>query len=327
VRRREFLALIGGAAAWPILARAQQPTMPVIGYLGSASPDTYIVRLRAFHEGLKEQGYIDGQNVAIEYRWAEGHYDRLPMLAAELVHRQVTLIVAGGGTPSVLSAKSATSTIPIIFETATNPVQLGLVASLNRPGGNLTGVTNLNVEVGPKRLELLRELMPKATTIAVLVNPASGALTEYFLQGLHAAAPALGMQLHVKNASTERDLETVFEDLARVPPDALIIGPDIFFLAHSQQLGTLALRHALPAIALYRPFLLAGGLMSYGPSETEPYHLVGIAAGKILHGEKPADLPVQQATKVELIIDLKTAKALGLTVPLPLLGRADEVIE
>jgi len=315
------------AISAPFAARAQQPAVPVIGFLGGVSPDTYTVRLRAFRQGLKEEGYAEGQSVAIEYRWAEGHYDRLPMLAAELVQRQVTVIVAGGGTPSAVAAKAATATIPIVFEVAIDPIEAGLVASLNRPGGTLTGVVNLNVEVGPKRLELLRELMPKATIIAVLVNPTSRVLTEQFLRELQAAAPGFGMQLHVLHASTEHDFDTVFTALRQMRADALVIGPDVFFLVHLEQLGALALRHAVPAIALYRPFLAAGGLMSYGASQTEPYRLVGISTGKILHGEKPADLPVQRATKVELIINLKTAKALGLTVPLSLLGRADEVIE
>jgi putative tryptophan/tyrosine transport system substrate-binding protein len=328
MRRREFIRLLGGAAiARPLAAHAQQPGLPVIGFLGSASPDTYAVRLRAFRQGLKEEAYAEGQNVAIEYRWAEGHYDRLPVLAAELVHRQVTVIVAGGGTPSAVAAKAATTTIPIVFEVAIDPIEAGLVANLNRPGGNLTGVINLNVEVAPKWLELLRELMPKATSIAVLVNPTSGVLVEQVLHELQAAAPTLGIQLHVLHASTEGDLDTVFAALGQLRADALVIAPDIFFLAHIEQLGALAFRHALPAIALYRPFVEAGGLMSYGANQTEPYRLVGISAGKILHGEKPGELPVQRATKVELIINLKTAKALGLTVPLPLLGRADEVIE
>jgi ABC-type uncharacterized transport system substrate-binding protein len=328
MRRRDFIKVIAGSAiAAPVVARAQQPATPVIGFLGSASPDTYAVRLRAFRQGLKEEGYAEGQNLAIEYRWAEGHYDRLPVLAAELVHRKVTVIVAGGGTPSAVAAKAATATIPIVFEVAIDPIEAGLVASLNQPGGNLTGVVNLNVEVAPKWLELLRELMPKATSIAVLVNPTSGVLAEQVLHELQAAALALGIQLHVLHASTERDLDPVFAALGQLRADALVIAPDIFFLAHMEQLGGLVLRHALPAIALYRPFVEAGGLMSYGASQTEPYRLTGISAGKILHGEKPADLPVQRSTKVELIINLKTAKALGLTVPLPLLGRADEVIE
>jgi len=264
--------------------------------------------------------------VAVEYRWAEGHDDRLPVLAAELVHREVTVITANG-TPSSMASKAATATIPIVFETATDPVTLGLVASLNRPGGNLTGVTNLNIEVGPKRLELLRELLPAATIIAVLVDPSSPAVTEQFMHDLQAAAPALGMQLHVLHASVDTDFEAVFAAVAQVRADALIIGPYLSLNARMEQLGALSLRHALPAFFTYRPFVAAGGLVSYGANETETYRLVGIYTGKILKGEKPGDLPVQRSTKVELIINLKTAKALGLKVPLSLLGRADEVIE
>ncbi len=328
MRRRDFIKVIAGSAiAAPRAARAQQPGVPLIGFLGSVSPEMYTARLRAFRQGLREEGYVEGQNVAIEYRWAEGHYDRLPVLAAELVHRKVAVIVAGGGTPSAVAAKAATATIPIVFAVAVDPIEAGLVANLHRPGGNVTGVTNLNVEVAPKRLEMLRELMPTATTVAVLVNPTSPVLTEQFLRELQTAVPALGIQLHVLHASTERDLDAVFAALDQLRADALIITADQFFLAHLEQLGALALRHALPATALYRPFVAAGGLMSYGASETEYYRLAGIYAGKILHGEKPGDLPVQRATKVELIINLKTAKALGLTVPLSLLGRADEVIE
>jgi putative tryptophan/tyrosine transport system substrate-binding protein len=300
--------------------------MPVIGFLSGTSPEGYAVRLRAFALGMREEGYIEGQNVAIEYRWAGDHEDQLPVLAAELVHRQVTAIAAAGS-PSSVAAKAATATIPIVFETASDPVALGLVASLNRPGGNLTGVTNLNVEVGAKKLELLRELRPAATIIAVLVNPSAPALTEQFMRDLQAAAPALGMQLHVMYASTDRDLDTVFAALGQLRADALVIGPYQFFNSRTEKLGALSLRHAVPAISTYRPFVAAGGLMSYGADETETYRLVGIYAGKILKGEKPADLPIQQATKVELIVNLKTAKALGLTVPLSLLGRADEVIE
>jgi putative tryptophan/tyrosine transport system substrate-binding protein len=326
MRRREFIALLGGAAAWPAAASAQQPAIPVIGFLSTTSPEVYAVRLHAFRQGLKKEGYIEGQNVAVESRWAGDQEDRLPTLAAELAGRQVTVIVAGGS-PSSVAAKAATATIPIVFETAADPVKLGFVASLNRPGGNLTGVTNLNVEVGPKRLELLRELIPTATKVAVLVNPTSPALTEQFLRDLQAAAPALGMQLHVLHASTERDFDMVFATLGQLRADALLIGPDLFFFRHIEQLGALALRHAVPAIHQYRPFVAAGGLMSYGANESETYRLIGIHAGKILKGEKPADLPVQRSTKVELIINLKTAKALGLNVPLSLLGRADEVIE
>jgi putative ABC transport system substrate-binding protein len=324
MKRREFITLLGGTAVtWPLAVRAQQRAMPVIGFLSSTSPLTYAARLPAFAEGLKDEGYIEGQNVAIEYRWAGDHDDRLPVLAAELVHRQVTVIVAGGS-PSSLAAKAATATIPIVFETAGDPITLGLVASLNRPGGNLTGVTNLNVEVGQKKLELLRELLPAATIIAVLVNPSAPTITEQFLRNLQAAAPALGMQLHVVQASTDRDLDTVFEALRA---DALVIGPYLFFNSRLERLGALSLRHAVPTIFTYRKFVAAGGLMSYGPNETETYRLVGIYTGKILKGAKPGDLPVHRSTKVELIINLKTAKALGIAVPLALSGRADELIE
>jgi len=328
MQRRDFITLLGGAAAaWPLTARAQQPPLPVIGFLSTASPDLYAIRLRAFRQGLKEAGYVEGQNVAIEYRWAEGQNNRLPVLAAELVHRHVDVIVAGGGSPSVVAAKAATATIPIVFAVAVDPVKTGLVASLNRPGGNLTGITNLNVEVGPKRLELLRELLPTTTIIALLVNPTNPSVAEPFTRALKAAASTLGLQLHVLQASTEQDFDKVFAALVQLRAGALVIGPDTFFNARSEQLAALSLRHAMPAIFQYREFAVAGGLISYGTDETEFYRLVGVYAGRILKGEKAADLPVQQSTKVELIINLKTAKALGLTVPLPLIGRADEVIE
>jgi putative ABC transport system substrate-binding protein len=328
VGRREFITLLGGtAAAWPLAARAQQAAVPVIGFLSSASADVYAIRLRAFRQGLKEAGYVEGQNVEIEYRWGEGHNDRLPAFAAELVRREVTVIAAAGGTPSALAAKAATATIPIVFGVAVDPVEVGLVASLNRPGGNLTGVTNLNAEVGPKRLELLHELLPAATIIAVLVDPTSPTLAEAFLRDLQAAARALGVRLHVLHATSERDFDAVFATLIQLRASALIIGPGILFVARSEQLAVLAARHAVPTVFQYRPFAAAGGLLSYGSNETEFYRLVGIYAGRILKGEKPADLPVQQSTKVELIINLKTARALSLTIPLPLLGRADEVIE
>jgi putative ABC transport system substrate-binding protein len=327
MQRREFITLLGGAAAaWPLAAQAQQPALPVIGFLSSASPDLYAIRLRAFRQALKEAGYVEGQNVAIEYCWAEGHNDRLPVLAADLVRRQVDVIAAGGGTPSAVAAKAATATIPIVFAVATDPVKIGLVASLNRPGGNLTGITNLNVEVGPKRLELLRELLPTATIIAVLVNPTSP-IGEPFARAMQVAARTLGLQLHVLQASTEQDFDRVFADLAQFRAGALVISPDVFFNTRSEQLAALSLRHAVPAIYQYREFAAAGGLISYGSDETEYYRLIGIYAGRILKGEKPADLPVVQATKVEMILNLKTAKTLGITVPLPLIGRADEVIE
>jgi putative ABC transport system substrate-binding protein len=326
MKRREFITLLGGTAAtWPLGARAQ-PAMPVIGFLSSTSPQAYAIRLRAVALGLKEEGYIEGQNVTTEYRWAGDHEDRLPALAAELVHRRVT-VIAAGGTPSSVAAKAATATIPVVFETASDPVRLGFVASLNRPGGNLTGVTNLNVEVGQKRLELLRELLPAATIIAVLVNPSAPALTEQFMGDLQAAAPALGMRLHVLYASSDRDLDTAFAALGRLRADALVIGPYLFFNSRMEELGALSLRHAVPAIFTYRRFAVAGGLMSLGADETETYRLVGNYTGKILKGAKPGDLPVQRVTKVELIINLKTAKALGIAVPLALSGRADELIE
>ena len=297
MRRREFISLIGGAAAtWPLGVRAQQ-SLPVIGFLSSASAGDYAIRLGAFRQGLKEAGYVEGQNVAIEYRWAEDQYNRLPALAAELVHRQVAVIVAGGGTPSAMAAKAATATIPIVFSVATDPVKIGFVKSLNRPGGNLTGVTSQNEDVGQKRLELLHELLPTATSIAVLVNPTS-VLTEPFLQALQPPARALGVQLHVLNASTHRDFDSAFATLVQLRAGALVISPDGFFNTRSEQLAALALQHAVPAIYQYRPFAAAGGLMSYGSDQTEYYRLVGIYAGKILKGEKPADLPVVQSTKV-----------------------------
>ena len=328
MKRREFITLVGGAAAtWPLGARAQQPAMAVIGFLGSASPDLYAKALQAFRQGLSDIGYVEGRNVAIEYRWAGGQNDRLPALAADLVRRQVSVIAVLVGTPATLAAKAATSTIPVVFQVGTDPVAAGLVASLVRPGGNVTGVTNLNTELGPKRLELLRELIPTANTIALLVNPTSPFVTENISRELQSAARTLGLQLHILNASTERDFDKVFETLLQLRADALVIAPDAMFISRSEQLAALTLRHAVPAITQFREFTVAGGLMSYGGSFTEAARQVGVYTGRILKGEKPADLPVQQIAKVEMIINMKTAKALGLNVPNTLIGRADELIE
>jgi len=328
IGRREFLSVLSGAAAgWPLVARAQQPAMPVVGILSTASPETFSTRLRAFREGLGVAGYVEGQNVKIEYRWDEAHSGRLPELAAQLVDHQVAILVAAGGTASAQAAKAATATIPIVFGIGSDPVGLGLVASLNRPGGKVTGVTSLNVEVAPKRLELLHELLPSVTIMALLVNPAVPDLAEDAARVSQAAAHAAGLQLHVLNASSERDFDTVFETLTQLHVGALAIAPDNIFTAHPEQLAALTIRHALPAVYEFRQFVAAGGLMSYGSSQTEYFRLIGTYTRRILKGDKPADLPVQQSTKLELMINLKTAKALGLTVPLSILGRADEVIE
>ena len=328
MRRREFITLVGGAAAWPLAARAQQAVrMPVIGFLGSESADLWALPLRALRQGLSETGYVEGRNAAIEYRWAEGRNDRLPVLAAELVRHQVNVIVAPGSTPAALAAKRATAVIPIVFDTAVDPVEAGLVASLNRPGSNLTGVTTLGIELGPKRLEILHELVPTATTVAVLVNPTNPTLVEPTIKDLQTAARALGLQLHILHASTERDFDAVFATLAQLRVGALVIGADPFFTGRTEQLAAFALRHAMPAVYQSRPFAAAGGLISYGIGPVDLFYQVGVYAGRILKGEKPSDLPVQQVTRVELIINLKTAKTLGLTVPPSLVARADEVIE
>jgi putative tryptophan/tyrosine transport system substrate-binding protein len=327
VKRRTFVAGLGGAAAWPLVARAQQPAMPVIGYFGIASPDLFANRLRAFRQGLSENGYVEGRNVAIEYRWAEGHYDRIPALIEDLVRRQVRVIAAPGSTPATLAAKAATTTIPVVFVTATDPVAAGLVASLNRPGGNLTGVAALALELGPKQLELLREVVPTATVIALLVNPASRVLAETQSSDLQATARVLGLQLHVLHARAASDFDAVFATLGQLRVGGLVIGGEALFTGGSEQLAALALRHAMPAIYQFREFAAAGGLMSYGANLNDAHRLAGVYTGRILAGQKPADLPVQQSTKLELTINLKTAKALGLEVPATVLARADEVIE
>jgi putative ABC transport system substrate-binding protein len=325
IKRREFITLLGGATATrPLSARAQQPVLPLVAFLNGGSPDEYAPMVAAFRQGLNNAGYVEGQNVAVEYHWAGGQYDRVPAMALELVGRQVAVIYANY--PGVLAIKAAITTIPIVFTTGSDPVEMGLVASLARPGGNVTGVTQLSAEIAPKRLELAHELAPAATTIALLVNPTRPNV-EIELRDLRAAARILGVQLHELHANTERDIDTAFATLAQSRPAALVIGSDTFFNARREQLAALALRHALPAIYQYREFAAAGGLMSYGASITDSYRLAGIYTGRILKGEKPAELPVQQSTKVELIINLKTAKALGITLPLTLLGRADEVIE
>jgi putative tryptophan/tyrosine transport system substrate-binding protein len=326
MRRREFITLVGGAAAaWPFATRAQQSALPVIGLLGSATASEWTPYVDAFHQGLRAAGYVEGRNVAIEARWANGQYDRLPAMAAELVQRQVTVIVAFS-TPAAHAAKAATATIPIVFTTNRDPVQIGLVASLNRPGGNMTGSTDLDVEVGPKLLELLYEAVPTAKIMALLVNP-TNFNTETQSRSLQVAAQTLGLQLHFLNASNERDFDTVFATLRQVKADGLVVVSDVFFNSQSRQLAALTIRNAVPAISQNREFAAAGGLMSYSGSVRDSYHQAGIYTGRILNGEKPADLPVVQATKLELIINLKTAKALSITVPMSLLGRANDVID
>jgi putative ABC transport system substrate-binding protein len=328
MRRRQFITLLGGAAvSWPLAARAQQSPMPVIGFLNTASPQSYPRPLSGFLKGLEEAGYVDGRNVAIQYRWAEGHNERLPAMAAGLVQNQVTMIAATS-TPAALAAKAATATIPVVFETGGDPVKLGLVASLNRPGGNVTGAASLAVEViAAKGLEFLHELIPAARVVGLLVNPNDPAVAESQQREVLVAAPTLGLEVTVLNAGTERDFDGVFAKLVELRASALIISADSFFTSHSEQLAALAVRHAIPAVYARREFATAGGLLSYGSDIADSYRLAGIYTGRVLKGDKPADLPVQQATKVELIINLKAAKALGINVPLPILGRADEVIE
>jgi putative tryptophan/tyrosine transport system substrate-binding protein len=325
VKRRQFLTVLGGAAAgWPLAARAQQAEMPVVGFLNGGSPDGYAPMVAAFHQGLKDTGYVEAQSVRMEYRWADGQYGRLPAMAADLVHRQVAVIVTNS--PGMLAAKVATTTIPIVFTTSGDPVELGFVASLARPGRNIMGVTQLNVEVAPKRLELMHELVPTATIMAVLLNPTYPS-AETQSRGMQAAARTLGLQLHILRASNERAIDDAFATLAQLRAGAFVISSDPFFNSRAEQFAALALRHAVPTIFQYREFAAAGGLMSYGGSIIDSYRQAGVYTGRILKGEKPADLPVQQSTKVELIINLKTAKALGLEVPRTLIARADEVIE
>jgi putative ABC transport system substrate-binding protein len=324
--RRTFIGgVAGGLFVVPLVARAQQPAMPVIGFLNSraAGDDPHL--LAAFRQGLREVGYVEGENVAIEYRFAEGQDNRLPALAAELVRRHVAVIAANG--LAAQAAKAATATIPIVFTAGFDPVEVGLVASMSRPGGNITGVSILDVELGPKRLELLHALVPTATLIAVLVNSADPARAETITRNVEAAARHLRLQLRVLHASTDRDFDTVFASLIKLRVGGLVIGGDPFFNSRSEQLGTLTLRHAVPTVYQLRAFAAAGGLMSYGANLTDSYRWTGVYTGRILHGEKPGDLPIQRATKVELVINLKTAKTLGLTIPQSLLARADEVIQ
>jgi putative tryptophan/tyrosine transport system substrate-binding protein len=326
MRRREFIAGLGSAAALPLAARAQQPAMPVIGFLilQSAHDDYKIVTV-PFFQGLKETGYVEGQNVAVEYRYAEGQYDRLPALAADLVRRRVA-VIAALSTPAAVAAKPATTTIPIVFATGADPVALGLVASLNRPGANLTGIVSLEAELAPKRLQLVHELIPNATRFGVLVDPAIP-VTSSIVADLQAAARTLGLQLVVVYAGTDSDFQTAFAAFSQQHVRAVLVGSSSLYSRHPEQIAALAARHALPAIFPFREFALADGLMSYGSSLGYFYHQAGIYAGRILKGEKPGDLPVQQVTKIDLVINLKTAKALGLTIPETLLATADEVIQ
>jgi putative tryptophan/tyrosine transport system substrate-binding protein len=327
MRRREFITLLGGAAVgWPLAARAQQTTMPVIGFLNGASPGEWTRFLTAFRGGLRESGFTEGQNVAIEFRWAEGRYDRLPALAADLVNRRVAVLVATAGTTTAVAAKAATSTIPTVFSTGGDPVKEGLVASISRPGGNRTGVSVLTTALAPKRLEILREVVPKASVIGVLLNP-NNASTQPQLEDVEKAARVIDQQVRILRASSERDFEPAFATMAQTRIGALIVGADPFFGSRRDQLVALAARNRIPAIYEWREFAEAGGLMSYGSDLADGYRQVGIYTGRILRGDKPADLPVVQSTKIEFVLNLKTARSLGLTISLPLLGRADEVIE
>jgi putative tryptophan/tyrosine transport system substrate-binding protein len=327
IGRRQFISSLGGAVgAWPLAARAQQPTMPVLGFLNAQSAQSYAGPLAAFLKGLGEAGYEEGRNVTIEYRWAEGHIDRLPELAADLVRKQVT-VIAATTTPAAIAAKAATTAIPVVFETASDPIRLGLVPNLSRPGGNVTGVTQSNVEVEPKLLELIHELLPTSRLIGLLVNQADPALAEPQLKAFQTAARTLGVELHVLNAGNDAELEKTFAEYGQLRVGGLVISTDPFFTSRAEKIAALAARYAVPAVSKGREFAAAGGLLSYGSDTAESYRLAGNYTGRILKGDKPADLPVQEATKIELIVNLKTAKVLGITITLPLQGRADELIE
>ena len=327
MRRREFITLVGGLAAWPLTARAQQQAMPVVGFINASAAQSYKQQLAAFLQGLSEAGYVDGRNVTIEYHWADGQSDRLPAVVTDLARRQVA-VIAATSTPAALAAKASGTTIPIVFETGGDPIRLGLVANLNRPGGNITGITQLSQELTPKRLQLLHELLPTATSFALLVNPAEPTLAENQSKELLSTAQKLGLQLHVLNASREDGFDSVFAKLTQLRVGGLVIGGDPFFTSQREQLGALALRYAVPAVHANREFAAAGGLLSYGADMTDAYRLAGNYTGRILKGDKPADLPIQQATtKVEMSINLKTAKTLGINIPNTLIGRADQLIE
>jgi putative ABC transport system substrate-binding protein len=328
MRRRQFITFAGAAvAAWPLSSRGQQASMPVIGYLGSGTPNAWADRLQAFRSGLSEAGFDEGRNVAIEYRWAEGKFDRLPELVADLVHRRVAVLVTPGSALAARAAKAATTTIPIVFETGADPISFGLVPSMNRPGGNITGVTALSFQLGPKRLEILHEALPAANPIGVLVDPAAGDIAERQTNDIQAAAHSLGLDLLMLDTRNDEELDTAFSALAEKHVGGLVVLADPYVNSRMDQIAALALRYAVPTIFQTPQFTTAGGLMSYGSNIVETHRIAGIYTGRILKGEKPADLPIVQATKVELVINMKTAKALGLTIPLSLLGRADEVIE